>query len=57
MAGNNDKSLPGRPNPRLSYKAAVWTALEELREREKQMPEAPYKDYEQLKAAILGKDR
>ena len=56
MGGNNDKTLPGRPNPRLSYKAAVWAAFEEMREREKQMTEAAYKDYEELKAAVLGKD-
>lgn len=56
MAGRDEKSLPGKPMPRLSYKAAVWAALEELREREKQMPEAVRIDAEELKAAFPGKE-
>lgn len=54
MAGRDEKSLPGMPTPHLSHKAAILAAWEEIREREKQMPEAPYKDLEELKAAILG---
>ena len=54
-AGRDEKSLPGRPNPRLSYKAAVWAALEEMREREKQQPEAVHIDLEKLKTTILEK--
>lgn len=56
MDGNHEKSLPGKPMPRLSYKATVLAAWEEMREREKQQPEAPYKDLEDLKAYILGKE-
>lgn len=56
MVGNNDKALPGRPNPRLSYKAAVLEAWEEQREREKQMSEAVRVDSEELKAVFLGKE-
>ena len=56
MVGRDEKSLPGKPMPRLSYKAAVLAAWEEQREREKQQPEAPRIALDALKAAIMGKE-
>lgn len=56
MAGRDEKSLPGKPMPHLSYKAAVLAAWEDLREREKQQPEAVRIDSEELKAVFPGKE-
>ena len=49
MVVRDGKSLPGKPMPHLSYKAAVLAAWEELREREKQQPEAVRIDSEERK--------
>lgn len=56
MVGRDEKSLPGKPMPRLSYKAAVLAAWEEVREREKQQPEAVRIDLETIKAAAQRKE-